>query len=109
MDEQVTPPRLPPVVEEKSFLQALFDFKFSEWVTLRVAGILYFAGIALITLFVLIILIAALTSGVEFALRVGAFLVAIIVWFLLVLLSRLAIEASIATIAVAQNTASLRK
>jgi len=33
----------------------------------------------------------------------------VITWFLLVLLARLAIEASIATIAVAQNTASLRK
>ncbi len=107
MSDTHTPPSTPP--EEKTFLQALFDFKFTEWVTLRVAGVLYLITIILLSLFALIGVIAFIASGPEAALVVVYIAATVITWFLLVLLARLAIEASIATIAVAQNTASLRK
>jgi hypothetical protein len=99
----------PATSEPKTFLQALFDFKFTDWVTLRVAGVLYLITIILLSLFALIGVIAFIASGPEAALVVVYIAATVITWFLLVLLARLAIEASIATIAVAQNTASLRK
>lgn len=94
---------------EKSFFQALFDLKFTEWVTLRVAGVLYLVSVAIVSLFALIGLVTFIAAGPSFAFVLVYILVTVIAWFLLVLLFRLGIEASIATIAVAQNTASLRK
>jgi hypothetical protein len=99
----------PPISEETTFFQALFDFKFTEWVTLRVAGVLYLITIILLSLFALIGIIAFIASGPEAALVLVYIVATAAMWFLLVLLVRLGIEASIATIAVAQNTASLRK
>ena len=97
-----------PASEEKTFLQALFDFSFTQWVTLRIAGVLYLIAIILLTLFSVIGIITVIASGTEGALVVVFIAATAIVWFLAVLLIRLGIEASIATIAVAQNTASLR-
>jgi len=99
----------PPISEETTFFRALFDFKFTEWVTLRVAGVLYLITIILLSLFALIGIIAFIASGPEAALVLVYIVATAAMWFLLVLLVRLGIEASIATIAVAQNTASLRK
>ncbi len=107
MSDTHTPPSTPP--EEKTFLQALFDFKFTEWVTLRVAGVLYVITIVVVSLLALIGVITFIATGPEAAIVIVYVAATAIIWFLVVLLSRLAIEASIATIAVAQNTASLRK
>lgn len=94
---------------EKSFFQALFDLKFTEWVTLRVAGVLYLLTVILVSLFAAIGLISFIATGPLFPFVFLAIVFTGIVWFLVVLLVRLGIEASIATIAVAQNTASLKK
>jgi uncharacterized membrane protein len=94
---------------EKNFFQALFDLKFTEWVTLRVAGVLYLITVILVSLVALIGLVSFVATGPSFAFVLLAMVLAAIVWFLVVLLVRLGIEASIATIAVAQNTASLKK
>jgi len=102
---EMNEPQFPSVLVRKSFLQALFDFDFNEWVTLRIAGLLYGVLIALTTVLVLGIAL----SGAEFAVFIGSLIGAVLAWFLLVILFRLAIEASIAAIAVAQNTANLRK
>lgn len=107
MSDAQTP--LPPISEQKTFLQALFDFKFTEWVTLRIAGLLYLITIILVSLIALIGVITFVATGPDAAFVVLYLLLTAAIWFLLVVLSRLAIEASIATIAVAQNTASLRK
>lgn len=98
-----------PLESERSFFQALFDFKFTEWVTLRVAGALYLISIILVSLVGVLGLIAMLLDGTEFALVILYLLLGALVWLLTVLIVRLFFEASIATIAVAQNTASLRK
>lgn len=98
-----------PLESERTFFQALFDFKFTEWVTLRVAGVLYLITIFLVSLVGIIGLIGLLLAGTEFAFVILYLLLGALVWLLVVLIVRLAFEASIATIAVAQNTASLRK
>jgi hypothetical protein len=53
--------------------------------------------------------ISLLVAGTEFAFVLLYLLGVALLWLLLVIIVRLAFEASIATIAVAQNTASLRK
>jgi len=106
---EMNEPQFPSVLVRKSFLQALFDFDFNEWVTLRIAGLLYGVLIALTTVLVLVVLLGIALSGAEFAVFIGSLIGAVLAWFLLVILFRLAIEASIAAIAVAQNTANLRK
>jgi hypothetical protein len=93
---------------EKNFFQALFDLKFTEWVTLRVAGVLYLITVILLSLGALISFIALFIDPTPLAIFLGLILIPA-GWFLLVLSSRLICEAAIATIAVAQNTASLRK
>lgn len=102
-------PHPKPFEFQTTFFQALFDFKFTEWVTLRVAGALYLISIILISLIGVLGLISLLLNGTEFAFVLLYLLVAALVWLLVVLIVRLAFEASIATIAVAQNTAALRK
>jgi hypothetical protein len=94
---------------QKSFFHALFDLKFTEWVTLRVAGVLYVILIVVIALFTLIGIVSVLFGGPSPAIIFVSILGFGLLGFLLILLTRLAFEASIATIAVAQNTASLRK
>jgi hypothetical protein len=94
---------------EKSFFQALFDLKFTECVTLRVAGVLYLITVILVSLVAVIGLISFIATGPSFAMVLLFLLFTAAIWFLVVLLVRLGIEASIATIAVAQNTASLKK
>ena len=102
-------PQFPSILEKKSFLRALFDFDFKEWVTLRIAGLLYGILIAIASVAVIIVLIGIAVSGAEGAVIFGALLGGLLAWFVLVIFFRLVIEASIATIAVAQNTANLRK
>jgi hypothetical protein len=97
-----------PLESERTFFQALFDFKFTEWVTLRVAGGLYLFSIILVSLVSVLVLIGLLLDGWVFA-AILYLLLGPLAWLLVVLIVRLAFEASIATIAVAQNTASLRK
>jgi hypothetical protein len=102
-------PRIPPISENKTFFQALIDPDFKEWVTLRVAGVLYVIGMILVSLLAVIGYAAYVFSSPGFALALAGLLIAIASWFLLILLLRLGFEASIALVSVAQNTASLRK
>jgi hypothetical protein len=93
---------------EAGFFKALFDTSFTEWVTLRVAGVLY----------VIALIASGLASLWLFGAAWGAvgpigFLLFIIgvplSWILQALLWRLVFEAAIATIAIAKNTEALKK
>lgn len=92
-----------------SFMNALFDFRFQEWVTLRIAGFLYAFFIGIVSLFALYLVVLVLIEGLEFALVLGSLIGIALLWFLSILLYRLVIESAIATIKVADNTSSLRK
>jgi hypothetical protein len=94
---------------QKGFFQALFDLKFTEWVTLRVAGVLYLITIILVSLLGLFALFSLFTGFLGPGEIFVGFILIAAGWFLFVLSSRLIFEAAIATIAVAQNTSSLRK
>ena len=92
-----------------SFMNALFDFRFEEWVTLRIAGFLYALFIGMVSLIAVVLVVLSFSSGLEFALVLGSLIGIALVWFLSILLYRLVIESAIATIKVADNTSSLRK
>ncbi len=90
------------------FFKALFDFQFTEWVTLRVAGVLYAVVVAL-TLVAAIVLFGALWFNAG-AIGFVLFVIGVpIFWIVGVLLWRLVFEAAIATIAIAKNTEALKK
>jgi len=105
----------------KGFFKALFDFSFKSFVSRRLAGIFYGVALALTALGGLIWFftlvaggVATLASGSDGAffgilIILGAFIIVPLGLFVAVLLLRVWIEAIVALIAVAENTASLRK
>ena len=108
MSYQQPPGTFPPVgATEPGFFAALFDLSFRNWVTLRIAGVLYvltlvFAGLG--------ILFMAATLALEIG-GFGGFLTFIIgfplAFFLVTLTLRLAFEGAVATVAIAKNTEAL--
>ncbi|MER3388459.1 MAG: DUF4282 domain-containing protein [Microcella sp.] len=105
----------------KSFFTALFDFSFKSFVSRRLAGIFYGVALALTALGGIIWFftlvgggVATLANGGNGAIFgvliiLGAFIIVPVGLFVAVLLLRVWIEAIVALIAVAENTASLRK
>ncbi len=95
-------------VKDTGFLKALLDTSFTEWVTLRVAGVLYTIALVasgLVSLFMFGALWAQV-GGIGFVF----FIIGVPAsWILQVLLWRLGFEAAIATIAIAKNTEALKK
>ncbi len=94
--------------EKTGFFKALLDTSFTQWVTLRVAGVLYVVTLVFSGIFSFLGF-GALWAGVG---PIG-FLIFIIgvplSWILQALLWRLLFEAAIATIAIAKNTEALNK
>lgn len=90
----------------KGFWAALFDLKFEEWVTLRVAGVLYILVLALIGLFGVISFFSLLFDG-GFSIVIALVGVPIGL-FLALLITRLSFEATIALVAIARNTESMK-
>ncbi len=108
MTYQQPQPAFPPAAPaEPNFFAALFDLSFKNWVTLRIAGILY----------ILVVILAGLgilTYSIGLAMLVGGFfgfLIFIIgfplIFFLTTLGLRLAFEGAVATVAIAKNTEAL--
>lgn len=95
-----------PVSKEqaKGFLAELFDFSFKTWVTLRVAGFLYGLSLVGVILTSLVLLIMSFVTG-EVLNILGGLVLIPIATFLVILLVRLVFESTIATIAIARNTA----
>lgn len=100
----------PPVQpSEPSFFAALFDLQFRNWVTLRIAGVLYIVTVVIagITVFFTTISLAmAIGSFVGFLVFLFGFP---LVFFLITLILRLAFEGAVATVAIAKNTESLSR
>lgn len=108
MSYQQPPGAFPPVgATEPGFFAALFDLSFRNWVTLRIAGVLYILTLVLAGLGILFM---AATLALEIG-GFGGFLTFIIgfplVFFLVTLTLRLAFEGAVATVAIAKNTEAL--
>lgn len=109
----------------KGFFGSLFDFQFKNFVSRRLAGIFYAVGLIIIGLSAVIALITGIVGGfasmanpylfgsgavVGGVLSIIATIVIVPVATLVaVIILRVWIEAVVALVAVAENTASLRK
>jgi len=90
----------------KNILNVIFDFSFSEFVTTRIIKVLFILAIVLAGLWALFILAVGLSSG-----NVGAIITALImaplVFFFMVICSRVWLELIIVAFRIAENTARL--
>jgi hypothetical protein len=99
-----------------SFFGALFDFKFTQFVTLRVIPVLYVLSLTVITLAAVVYFFIALLggaaafsdedagAGVGILLLLVAFVVVPLVWLIYVVISRVVYEFFISVIKIAENT-----
>jgi hypothetical protein len=91
------------------FFEALFDLKFQNWVTLRVAGMMYLVTVSILGVYLFI-------AALVFVSETGGFLSYLLLilgfplgFFFVALTLRLAFEGAVATVAIARNTESLRR
>lgn len=90
-----------------NFFSALFDFSFSDFVTPKIVGLIYFlmmvmAGIYAITL--LVAMSAALPGGFLLALPI-----AVVIFIGSVIMSRIGLEVAVALFRIAQNTTHMAR
>jgi hypothetical protein len=95
-------------MQNGSLLGKLFDFSFKEFITLQIVRYLYILGIifAAITAFSTIGA-GFVTMQYSFWSGLGGILMAPVVFFLLLFLVRLLLEAIVATFRIAENTTTL--
>ncbi len=117
-----TPPATPAETAVKGFFGSLFDFSFKHFVSRRLAGIFYGVGLVVIAISAIVGLIAGIGGGFVSMAQFGSGGVAAGIFSILgtivlvpigtliaVIVLRVWIEAVVALVAVAENTASLRK
>lgn len=106
----------------KGFFGSLFDFSFKHFVSRRLAGIFYGVGLVVIAIAAVISLISGIASGFVMMTQfgsggvvsgvftiLGSIVLVPIGTLIAVIILRVWIEAVVALVAVAENTASLRK
>ena len=93
--------------ENVSFLKALFDFKFDQFIYIRVARVVYAVLVILVLVAAAFLFIASLTTlgndqlrGIGFLLILGTPITAL----LTIITLRLTFESGIALVAIAENT-----
>jgi len=91
--------------EKKGFLGALFDFSFSEFITIKLIKILYILGI----IFSTIVAIIFIVSGFNISTGVGIIFLILspIIFLLYVILIRIWLEIIIVIFKIAENTKQL--
>ena len=91
--------------EKKGFLGALFDFSFSEFITVKLIKILYILGI----IFSTIVAIIFIVSGFNISTGVGIIFLILspIIFLLYVILIRIWLEIIIVVFKIAENTKQL--
>lgn len=96
-----------PITNDSGFFKALFDFSFSNFITVKFAKVIYLLSLVVIALFVLISSLVIIAQG----LTVGNFLmliVSVVAGFFYLIIARLGLEFSVAMIRVAQNSTEIR-
>ncbi len=91
----------------KSFLQALFDLDFREFVTIRIVKLLYIIGIVLAGLLSLAVLVAGLGQGG--AMVLVSIILAPLYFILSVIWIRVCLEIVIVVFRIADNTEAIAK
>jgi Domain of unknown function (DUF4282) len=89
----------------RGFFSTLFDFSFSEFIALKIIGVLYAIGIFLIGLATLAIVISGFAKG--FSSGLVALIVGPLIFLLYVILIRIGLEGLIAALRTADNTSRI--
>lgn len=90
----------------KGFLQTLFDFSFSEFITPKIAGVLYAIAVIVIGLVAVFAVLGSLASG-SITTILGTIIFAPLGFLLYVLFVRVALESMVAAMYTANNTAQI--
>lgn len=93
--------------EAKGFFQALFDFSFQSFITIKFAKVIYAILIALAVLWWLVLTVTMFQTETEAG--VMALLLGWIPGFFMIVAYRIVLEVTIATIRTSQNTAGTRE
>jgi Domain of unknown function (DUF4282) len=93
------------MVRSKGFFTALFDFSFSQFITLQVIGILYAIGVFFAGLAALGIIISGFSQGVTSG--IFSLILSPLIFLLYVIISRIALEAIIVAFRTADNTSRI--
>ncbi len=94
-----------PNLADPSFFKALFDFSFSQFITVKFASFIYAAALILVGLGYVGIVISALSQNVLAGF--GALIFGALVALLYVIFIRIGLEFSVAMIRTAQNTTKI--
>jgi hypothetical protein len=90
------------MAQQKSFFARLFDFSFSEFIAIRIVGIIYAVIVVLITLAGLVGIGSAFSNG--FGSGIAALIFGPLVVFLYIILIRVGLESLVASIRTSENT-----
>ncbi len=90
------------MAKSQDFIAQLFDFSFNDFITVKIVGIVYGVGIGLSGLFSLVTIIGGFSQG--FLPGIGALIVAILCFFISIILLRITLESLIVMFRIALNT-----
>ena len=91
------------MAQKKGFIQSFFDFSFSSFVAVKIAGVLYAINIVGAGLFAFSVIISMFVKG--FINGIVALTVVPLLYFLYILFTRLSLEAMVVLFRIAENTA----
>jgi len=95
-------------MDKNSFFGKLFDLSFKEFITLQIVKYLYVLGIIFSAFLAIVMLIGGFMQlRSDFGKAVFSILFSPVLFFLMTLLVRLALEALVATFRIAENTTKL--
>ncbi|MGF1482551.1 MAG: DUF4282 domain-containing protein [Cyanophyceae cyanobacterium] len=93
------------MTQPRGFFRSLFDFSFSHFVAIKVVGVLYAVGIFFAALFAFVVVTGGFNRG--FLSGVGSLIVAPLIFLLYIIFIRISLEALVAGIRTAENTARI--
>jgi hypothetical protein len=90
------------MAQQKSFFARLFDFSFSEFIAIRIVGIIYAIVIVAMSLVAIAVIFGAFSQG--FANGLGALIGAPLVLLVYIIMVRVGLEGLVASIRTSENT-----
>ncbi|PSP36769.1 MAG: hypothetical protein BRC57_00555 [Cyanobacteria bacterium QS_8_48_54] len=91
------------MAQKKGFIQSFFDFSFSSFVAVKIAGVLYAINIVGAGLFAFSVIISRFFQG--FFYGIGALIVVPLLYLMYIVFIRLSLESMVVLFRIAENTA----
>lgn len=92
------------MAQKKGFIQSFFDFSFSSFVAVKIAGVLYAINIVGAGLFAFSVIISSFFFKFFFY-GIGALIVVPLLYLMYIVFIRLSLEAMVVLFRIAENTA----